>query len=465
MGMRLRKFGHLYSKVIMRNIGIFVFTGLLEVLFGPNGWLPHENMYAISLFVTAYILPAILAYGIAETASEQAGGITAVLAVTGLLQTDTHIGIAGALLVGTLVGLSWKRWIMPLKGKALLGMEFLSGNLAVAVCGLLLAVFNSFVTAPLLAGMMTAIGSGVDFLIRQKLLFLLGVLIEPAKVLFLNNSMNYGILIPLGMQQAQTAGNSVLFLLETNPGPGFGVLIAMAFGGTSRRREYGLGAFVEMVGGIHEVYFPAVLSNPWLLLPLIAGSTAGTVCFNLLGAGLVAPAAPGSILMILLVSGKYTLSAALIGVMVSAAVSAALTSVILRWKSVSAKQKTKAVKMGETEIGDACAAEVAMEAKIRQIGFVCDGGMGSSAMGASLLRRKLKERGLHQVTVTAHAIDMIPEGLDVLVCQKAYRTVLEQERGGKERIYAVDNLLETGGFETLITQIEALENGQRGAEV
>lgn len=447
----LRKFGKFYSKIIMRSIGIFVFIGIFEVIFGPGGWMPHEDIYAISSFTLKIILPAILSYSIAQALSEHAGGIFAVLAVTGILAVDTNVGLLGALLSGMLCGAVWKKFLMPLKGKVLAGFEMLTGNFMVAVLGLFAALFHYFVTAPFLIGLMKVLGSCIDFLIQQNMLPLLAFLIEPAKILFLNNSMNYGGLIPLGMQQAEEMGNSVLFLLETNPGPGFGLLIALMLLDKKRRKEYGFGAFVQMVGGIHEVYFPLVLADLRLLFPLIAGGTAGILCFQLLGAGLAAPAAPGSILAILLVTERKRLLATILGILVSAVVSMLCSCIVL---GLFGKKEEKKKEITTKEVAKK---EVL---QVRHIGFICDGGMGSSAMGASILRRKFKECGYSDIVVSAHAVDMIPDGIDLFVCLGSFYPVLQGEIGEKSRICTVDSLVDANGFEILIERIKEIrKNG------
>lgn len=513
----LQKFMKVYSRSIRKNIGIFIFTGLLGGLFTPQGWLPDENMYAISLLISGIVLPAFLAYSIAELLSDNDGGVIAVLASAGIIVADVNVGIPGALLMGIFCGILWRYLLMPLNAKVKAGFEFLCKNLAVAFSGLVLSLAAYFVAAPILAGITHLLERGLDFLIQEKLMFLLSVVIEPAKILFLNNSINYGLLIPLGMQQAEQSGSSILFLLESNPGPGFGILLAMLLTCTKKRREYGLGAVIQIIGGIHEIYFPLVLSNIRLVFPLIAGGITGTVCFNLLGAGLSAPAAPGSLLTILLVSKRGQQAGVLLGIFLSAIVSMTLSLLILRVPGQrkgmkedensepedlltafpeqrkgmeedeksepevfptalsGQKKKISGNEFSDTTVSDAkteleVSRKMQMTEKgqeqskditnrqIHRIGFICDGGMGSSAMGASLLRRRLKEKGILDIEVTAHAGDMIPEGLDLLICQKSYLEVLRKEIDRNRAVYAVETLLDISGFDTLIELLQKGEN-------
>lgn len=466
MNQCLHRISKFYSRIIRKNIGIFIFIGILAVLFGPQGWLPYENFYAVSVFLSDMVLPVFLAFCIGESLSEYEGGIAAVLSVTGIIAADTGVGIPGALLVGTFCGVGWKYLLMPLLLKVKAGFELLCRNLAVAVWGLLLAAAAYFFVSPALVGGIHLLLGGVDVLIQKNLLFLLSMGIEPAKILFLNNSINYGLLIPLGMEQAGANGSSILFLLETNPGPGLGILLALLFFAKEKQKENGAGILIELFGGIHEIYFPAVISNLWLVLPLVAGGMAGAVCFNLTGAGLTAPAAPGSLIAIFLVAGKGELAGIFLGIVISAAVSMTGAAGVLKIQQRRTRQGYLQEGVGETMKTK----ETAMQEQVHTIGFICDGGMGSSAMGASVFRRRLGEKGIDGIRVSVHAGDMVPEGLDLLICQKNYLPRLEHEVGTQRKIVAVDNLLEAAAYDALIEEIgrnkkenpQLDESGQKG---
>lgn len=437
----LRKVSKFYSRIIMKNIGIFIALGVLEVFFGPGGWLPNHNIYAIFPYLSEWILPVFLAYSTAEALSEHYGGVAALIAAAGIVVADSRVGVLGALLMGTLCGVGWKYIMMPMMTKVKAGLELVCRNLLVAGYALILSLAGYALVAPILSFITNGLEQGIDFLIQGKLICLLSVVIEPAKIMFLNNSINYGVLIPIGMQQVKEYGNSLLFLLETNPGPGIGILLAMFFMHEKKRREYGLGIVIQAIGGIHEIYFPLVLSNLWLILPLVAGGMAGTFCFDSFSAGLSAPPAPGSLITILLVAPKNQILGVVSGIVISALVSFLCSLFILKLQ-------------GEKE--EVQQTEIVREAVvIRKIGFVCDGGIGSSVMGASLLRRKLKENGILEIEVAAYAGDMVPEDIELLVCQKNYVPILQQEVGTKRSIYAVENLLEIGNFDTLLEQIKA----------
>lgn len=441
-------------------IGIFIFVGILSVIFGDYGWVPNENIYAISQFVYSYVIPALIAYAagnhmgqiyekrldVPKTGINHAGGAIAVMAAAGIMIADKNCAILGAMILGPICGLLWKHVLEPLTRKAVQGMEMLTRNLVAAVVGAAFSIAAYYVLTPVLSAVTHVIMMGVDWLIAHKLICLTSVLIEPAKVFFLNNSIHHGILLPLAMQQAEQNGSSMLFLLETNPGPGLGVLLALWLSNRKKRKEYAAYMFVECIGGIHEIYFPEVLANLWLLLALIPGGMAGILCmsvFHVASAGLVSP---GSILTLLFMSGHHVL-ATLFAVAISTAVSCAIAFFILKrqgkWcteAAISAQEEKKEEVQEKRQM-----LEKGQMQEIK-IGFICDAGVGSSAMGAALFRRKLKEEGMDGITAEAYAVDQIPEDLTIGVCQRAFLEILQKE----------SNLSNIVTMESLLNQTEHL---------
>ncbi len=456
----IHKFGKFYSNIMINMIGIFIFVGILSVIFGDYGWVPNENIYAISQFVYSYVIPALIAYAagnhmgqiyekrpdVPKTGINHAGGAIAVMAAAGIMIADKNCAILGAMILGPICGLLWKHVLEPLTRKAVQGMEMLTRNLVAAVVGAAFSIAAYYVLTPVLSAVTHVIMMGVDWLIAHKLICLTSVLIEPAKVFFLNNSIHHGILLPLAMQQAEQNGSSMLFLLETNPGPGLGVLLALWLSNRKKRKEYAAYMFVECIGGIHEIYFPEVLANLWLLLALIPGGMAGILCmsvFHVASAGLVSP---GSILTLLFMSGHHVL-ATLFAVAISTAVSCAIAFFILKrqgkWcteAAISAQEEKKEEVQEKRQM-----LEKGQMQEIK-IGFICDAGVGSSAMGAALFRRKLKEEGMDGITAEAYAVDQVPEDLTIGVCQRAFLEILQKE----------SNLSNIVTMESLLNQTEHL---------
>lgn len=470
----LHRFGKFYTKVIINYIGIFIFVGILSVVFGDYGWLPNEDIYAISQFVYKAVIPIMIAYAAGNEAGHsgereggkrlQAGGAIAVMAVSGMILADDETGILGAMILGPLSGILWKYVLEPGVRKVKAGLEMLVRNVAAAFAGSIMALLAFYLVAPAIAVCVHVLLSGIDYLIGHRLIWLVSIVIEPAKVFFLNNSINHGILIPLGMQQAEQAGESMLFLLEANPGPGLGILAALYLERKEKRKEYAVSMFVEFVGGIHEIYFPEIISNMWLLLALISGGAAGNICFMTLHGAANGVVSPGSIFAVLLVCSQNRILAVIIGIAVSAAVSAAVAVLILKLQETTPEAQRETAPTMKLETAPEAQRETVPTMKLKtapeteskvekkvvgKIGFICNAGVGSSAMGAALFRRKLKEMNLAEVEVEAYAADQIPEDLDAVVCQKDLKEILLLELGAV-KVYTVESLLNQAEYKAII---------------
>lgn len=439
---KLHKIGEFYTRIIMRNVGIFIFVGLLSVVFNDHGWIPNKNMYAISQLVYEMVMPCLIAYESGRAICEKGGGPLAVLAISGILVFDAPVGILAAMTLGPLAGLVWKYEEPFLRDRISSSMQMLVRNLAMGITGGILAAAGIYLMSLALDAAASLVYQGVDFLAAHRMAALLSILVEPAKVFFLNNIMNHAVLVPLGIAQVQEAGSSVLFLIESNPGPGIGVMAALYYEKKEKRDEYISAIIAEAVGGIHEVYFPFVLSNLRLIIPLILGGMAGNLCFGMLDAGLRGVVSPGSILIILLMAGKGKAISVTAGIVVSALVAFAGSLLILQKGEMMEEKVPEAEKM-ETETLK----------KIEHIAFVCDGGVGSSAMGAALFRRNLSRSGITGVKVDAYASDLIPGDVDFIVCQKDFFRLRSRELGERE-VYTVESLVKTEEYGSLIEQIQ-----------
>ena len=446
----LRKTGKFYTDIIISNIGIFIFIGILSSVFQSRGWIPNEEMYAVSQLTYKYLLPSLLAYEAGKRSSGSSGGGTlGLMTAVGVLAGENDGGILGALLLGTLAGILWKKEERIFERNVSPGFQMLARNLGLAFTGLAAAFVGYGLFGPALSCVRDVLYTGVDCLTGRGLTVFLCVIVEPAKVFFLNNIVNHGILIPLGMNQVQESGESVLFLLEANPGPGLGVLLALLWAGKRKRGEYLAAAVAETAGGLHEVYFPYVLSDLRLLFPLIAGGAAGTVCFGVWNAGVQGAVSPGSVFLILLLSGRENMAGVAGGILPSAAVSFAISLLILKKRSPEAKdtlleEKRKVMEPEKTELKKT--------EPIQKIVFVCDAGVGSSAMGAAILRRLLRQRGTGEITVEACASDMLPDETDLIVCQKEIRRLLPYGIP-EEKFYLVESFVDPAEYDKLVSLV------------
>lgn len=399
---KVQKLGTALSNMVMPNIGAFIAWGVLTALFIPTGWLPNaEFAKAVGPAIT-YLLPLLIGYTGGYVVHGQRGAVVGAIATFGAVAGSEVPMFIGAMAMGPLGGWTIKKFDKAFQEKIRPGFEMLVNNFSAGLIGFGLLLLAFKLVGPFVAIFTTAIGNGVQAIVDMKLLPLANILIEPAKILFLNNALNHGIFTPLGAEQVAKTGKSILFLLEANPGPGLGILLAYLVFGKGAAKSSSWGALIiHFLGGIHEIYFPYVMMKPALFLAVIGGGVTGTFFNQLLGSGLGGPASPGSIIAILSMvpkGGSYL--AVLTGVLSAALVSFLIASVILKAdKSVddesalaeaqAATQAAKAESKGQT-LSSQASAQFSSD-DIQQIIFACDAGMGSSAMGASILRDKVKK--------------------------------------------------------------------------
>ncbi|ETO49844.1 PTS mannitol transporter subunit IIABC [Yersinia pestis S3] len=334
----------------------------------------------------------------------------------------------GAMIVGPLGGWAIKHFDRWVEGKIKSGFEMLVNNFSSGIIGMLLALLAFMAIGPLVEVLSKGLAYGVDVMVQNNLLPLASIFVEPAKILFLNNAINHGIFSPLGVQQAAETGKSIFFLIEANPGPGLGVLMAyMFFGKGNAKQSAGGAAIIHFFGGIHEIYFPYVLMNPRLLLAVILGGMTGVFTLTLLNGGLVSAASPGSILAILAMTPKGAYFANIAAVATAFAVSFVVSAILL--KSSKAKDDEEGLEGATRRMQDMKAQSKGVQAAnaaaaagdlstVRKIIVACDAGMGSSAMGAGVLRKKVQDAGLKHIAVTNCAINNLPEDVDLVITHR-----------------------------------------------
>ncbi|MDD4691165.1 PTS mannitol transporter subunit IICBA [Eubacterium aggregans] len=419
---KVQSFGRFLSAMVMPNIGAFIAWGLIAALFIETGWLPNEQLAKLVGPMSQYLLPLLIAYTGGKVVNGTRGGVIGAIATMGVIVATDVPMFLGAMIMGPLSGWVIKKFDTLIDGRIKAGFEMLVNNFSIGIIGGALAIFAYYIFAPAMTAATGAMAIGVGFFVEHNILPLASVFIEPAKVLFLNNAINHGILTPLGLQQVEAVGKSIFFLMESNPGPGLGILLAYCIAGKGSAKDTAPGAIIiHFFGGIHEIYFPYVLMNPVLILATIAGGAAGVFTFSLLGAGLVGPASPGSIIAILAMvpkTGGYL--GVLAGVAMATAVSFAVALPLLKIfgkdeeleDAIAKKDALKASAKGQSiaVTGDAAA--------IRHIVFACDAGMGSSAMGATVLAKKLAACGRGDITVEHASVSDIPAHAQIVVTHR-----------------------------------------------
>ena len=410
----MQKFGRFLSGMVMPNIGAFIAWGFLTALFIPTGWMPNEYLAQVGGPMSKWRSPLLIGYSGGAAVYGHRGGVMAAIATSGIIAGSDIPMFLGAMIMGPLGGCIIKKFDDAIRDSIPAGFEMLVNNFSLGILGGILAMIAYAVVGPVVAGANDILRSGVEGIVAMGLLPLASIIIEPAKVLFLNNALNHGVLSPLGIQQAQEYGKSMFFLLEANPGPGFGILLAYWLFGRGMAKSSSPGAMIiHVLGGIHEIYFPYILMKPILIIAAIAGGMSGVFTLGLLGGGLIAPSSPPS---------GSALFANLSAFAVATAVSCAVASVFIKMSKdvdddslVSARESMSDMKNRGKELP----AEKKVAGKdLKVIVYACDAGMGSSALGAAALRKKLKKDGYTDISVTNCAIGAIPSEAQLVIAHE-----------------------------------------------
>jgi len=443
--------------MVMPNIGAFIAWGIITALFIPTGWWPNENLAELVGPTITYLLPLLIGFTGGKLLHDVRGGVVGALATMGVIVGTDIPMFLGAMIMGPLGGYVIRQVDRALEGKVKAGFEMLVNNFSVGIIGGLLMLGGFEIFGPIMSALDKVMAAGVDWIVGAKLLPIASLFIEPAKVLFLNNAINHGILSPLGVDQVADAGKSVLFLLEANPGPGLGLLLAYMFfaKGAAKRTAPGA-AIIHFLGGIHEIYFPYVLMKPVLILAMIAGGATGIFTFVLFEVGLVAPASPGSIFAILAMASRGSYLGLVAGIFLSAAVTFAVASVILKSSAaeeVSLEEATQNVSAMKGKQSYASALVTDRLDKVDHIIFACDAGMGSSAMGASVLRNKVNKANL-PIKVTNTSISNLPKDAQFVI---THEDLMERaEAQAPNAIHrSVTNFLNADYYDQLVEEIKA----------
>jgi PTS system mannitol-specific IIC component len=332
----------------MPNIGAFIAWGLITALFIPSGWAPNAHIAELVDPMINFLLPVLIGYTGGRLVHGQRGAVVGAVATVGIAVGASIPMFLGAMIVGPLGGFLIKLWDDKVGSKTAPGFKMLVDNFSAGIIGGIMAVLGLLGIGPVVQGITKGLVNGVQALIDAHLLPLVSIIVEPAKVLFLNNAINHGVLSPLGVADALKDGKAIEFLIEPNPGPGLGILLALTFFGARSARATAPGAIViQFLGGIHEIYFPYILATPRLILAAIAGGAAGVATFAIFDAGLTATPSPGSIIAVLAVTPKGGYLGVVLGVLIAAAVSFIVAAVLLKFgKDARREERELAVAEG-----------------------------------------------------------------------------------------------------------------------
>ncbi|MGO4732490.1 PTS mannitol transporter subunit IICB [Paenibacillus sp. 2KB_22] len=468
----VQRFGRFLSGMVMPNMGAFIAWGLITAMFIPTGWFPNETLAQLVDPMIKYLLPLLIGYTGGTMVHGQRGGVVGAIMTIGVIVGSDIPMFLGAMIAGPLAAWIIKKFDKSIEGKVKAGFEMLVNNFSAGIIGGILGIIALLGIGPAVEAISKVLSAGVQGLMNLGLLPLVNLIIEPGKVLFLNNAINHGILTPIATDQARELGQSVLYMLESNPGPGLGILLAYCFFGRGMAKSSAPGAvIIHFFGGIHEIYFPYILMRPILILAAIAGGVAGTLTFMLTGAGLVSAPSPGSIIAYFLLTPKGGYLPMLAGVLVAAVVSFLIAAVLLK----TGKQKDEDLESASSRMKDMKSqgtvpnagitannhreadsasnkASSTVKTDVKKIVFSCDAGMGSSAMGASILRKKMKAEGI-DVTVTNTAISDIPPDADVVITQQILTDRARSVAPNAEHI-SIDNFLKSPEYDALVERLK-----------
>jgi PTS system mannitol-specific IIC component len=496
----VQRFGTFLSGMIMPNIAAFIAWGLVTAMFIPNGWVGNDSPVAawrwadsamigggeasdgsiwtglVGPMIT-FMLPLLIAYTGGRMVYGVRGAVIGIVMTMGIIiGAEGTVMFLGAMICGPLAAWLLKQVDKLWAGKIKPGFEMLVDNFSSGILGFGLALAAFFWLSWVVQQITNGLGAAVGWLIETGLIPIASVLVEPAKVLFLNNAINHGVFTPLGSEQVVEQGKSLLFLVEANPGPGAGLLLALTVFGVGAARATAPGAFIiQFLGGIHEVYFPYVLARPLLIVGMIGGGATGVLTNVIFNSGLRAPAAPGSIFAVLI----QTAPDSYIGVILSVILSATVTFLICMPILLSSRKRdlasesdadarlaasisqTTANKGKESAALSGLAASVAGGAvatkTIHNVVFACDAGMGSSAMGASVLRNKFKKAGV-DVDVSNAAIANLTGEEDLIVTQSELTPRAQQKSPDAVHV-SVDNFMNSPKYDEVVELVKQQQEG------
>lgn len=467
---KVQNFGRFLSNMVMPNIGAFIAWGFITALFIPTGWLPNETLASMVGPMITYLLPLLIGYTGGKMTGGDRGAVVGAITTMGVIVGTDIPMFMGAMIVGPLGGIAIKKFDEAVHGKVKSGFEMLVNNFSAGIIGMICAIIAFVVIGPAVKVLSAGLAAGVNVMVEAGALPLASIFVEPAKILFLNNAINHGIFSPLGIQQSEELGQSIFFLIEANPGPGLGLLLAyMVFGKGNAKQSAAGASIIHFFGGIHEIYFPYVLMNPRLILAVIAGGMAGVFTNVIFASGLLSPASPGSIIAILLLTPKASFVGVILSVIAATGTSFLVASLLMKTqgdtgegedsleKASSAMKDMKASSKGQVT------GEAVDMSKVNAIYVACDAGMGSSAMGAGLLRKKVEASGL-DIHVTNLAINNLPADSQIVVTHKDLTDRARNHATAAMHI-SLNNFLDGHVYDNLVAELLDAQNGETKAPV
>ncbi|HJA80709.1 MAG TPA: PTS mannitol transporter subunit IICBA [Candidatus Mediterraneibacter intestinipullorum] len=453
----VQRFGKFLSAMVMPNIGALIAFGFLAALFIDTGWIPNKGFNSLVSPLLTYLIPILISSTGGRMIGGDRGRVVGAIAVIGAIMSNTEITmLMAAMVMGPLAGLCVKKFDQFMESRMPAGFEMLINNFSAGIIGMILAMLGYVAIGPVMSAILSFLSAGVNLLVENSLLPLIAVFIEPAKVLFLNNAINQGIFTPLAMSQAADMGKSIMYMLETNPGPGLGVLLAyMFFCKDKVTKDSAPGAvIIHLLGGIHEIYFPYVLMNPLVIVAPILGNMAAIFWFTITDCGLVGPASPGSIIAYLMMAPGSDIIKVIIGVLIATGISFVVASPIVKMaggKSLEEAQSEMASMKAASANDNIVPGTIERSSEIKKIIFACDAGMGSSAMGATKFRNRIKN-DRPDISVSNTSVDNILADCDIAVVQTTL-AARAKKSAPQAQLITIGNFLADPALDALYVQL------------
>lgn len=443
---QIQKFGSFLSAMVMPNIGVFIGWGLLTALFIDTGWCPNAYLNELVSPILTYLLPVLIGYTAGSNIYGRRGGVIGAFATMGAVVGADVTMLVGGMILGPLSAWILKKFDKAIEGKVKPGLEMLVDNFSLGIIGFIICIIGYVGVAPIMTVIQDVLTAGVQYLTDHNMLPLSELFVQPAEILFLNNAINHGIMTPLGLQQAAETGKSVLFLVEASGAAWVGLAAAFAIFGNKMAKKSAPGAVIIMFfGGIAEVCFPYCLTMPLTIVGPILGNMFSLFVLTTFGGGTVGPVSPGSVISYLMMTPKDCMVVNIIAYAGSLIISFAGAALVLKMFG----------QPEESEAEDGSAASAGALKALNKVIFACDAGMGSSAMGVSILKKKLNEVGLNP-DIKHVAVSDIPNDADIIVTNSNLLERAKMTTEGKKPILTLSNFMDQAEYDRIVTQIQGM---------
>lgn len=468
---KIRKFGGYMSGMVMPNLGAFVGWGLLAALFIPAGWIPNERLNEMVSPILNYLLPLLIGYTAGYNIHGQRGGVIGAFTTMGVIVGSDVTMFSGAMIMGPLSSWLLKKFDKAVEGKVKPGFEMFVNNFSLGILGFALAIAGYFVIGPIVNAIIAVLTAGINFLIQKRLIPFLSVFMCPAQVLFLNNAVNHGIISPIAYAQAAETGKSLMFLLDSNCGPLLGTLCSIALFGKGKAKETApMAMFIAGIAGIGEVYFPFVLANPIMIFATMGGLATSLFLLVVLGGGLAGMPSPGSLINIALMTPKDAVFANIVAIAAGFCVALLIGSFLL--KTIGSPEEAdlsvagidlgaehNVPTAGKTEESSSGIADTGT--LIKYIVVACDSGMGSSAMGASVLKNRLRKEGYGDIEVVNAPANHIDPKADMVITLEGLLERAKMSVGNEGKIFLpINNFLKESDYDEALKIIQRQNEGE-----